>query len=270
MAKQKGKRSFMELSRKECSEASLQLLQNADSLYKDAQLLASNNSYGRATSMLIHSTEETMKAIILFLDSKGFLFRNKVKGIGGLFTNHSLRYALALLLSIFYIFSADLKKLISAARNNPQLLTNLNENQGLLKEEVFGYFKIKIQMILEEVIWFSKVEFIRQDGFYVDYVDEIKTPLNVSREEYLSVLLRVDNMNSVAAGIMTTLESEDEAIAELMEVVKNKYMESLYMIFSMFIDKYKERKANPLDNLAECLSRLSKELAEAKSFEELI
>jgi len=103
----------MTLSQKECLTASNYLLENAESLYNDAQLLAKNKSYGRAISMLIHSTEETMKAFILFIDGNGFQFRKSTNGINNLFVNHSLRYGLAMVLSVLHIFSEDLKILLT-------------------------------------------------------------------------------------------------------------------------------------------------------------
>ncbi len=87
----------MSISKRDCIAASVLVLENAQSLKRDAELLAENNSYGRAISLLIHSLEEEIKSLVLFLDGHGFQFRKRVKGINGFFVNHNLRYALSMI-----------------------------------------------------------------------------------------------------------------------------------------------------------------------------
>ncbi len=105
MSKFKGQKSFIVLTNAECIDAFNSLMDNANSLYNDAKSLASNCSYGHATSLLIQSSEEAMKAFILFLDGNGFQFRKRVSGINNLFLNHKLRYGFAVLLLVLYIFT---------------------------------------------------------------------------------------------------------------------------------------------------------------------
>jgi len=133
MPKLKGDKNFMGLTNAECIVAFKHVLDNSDSLYEDAKLLANNGSYGRATSMLIHSTEEMMKAFILFLDGHGFQFRSKVSGIHNLFVNHKLRYGLAMLLSILYILSEDLKHMLNIVKNTPKLVIDFNKDKDEAK-----------------------------------------------------------------------------------------------------------------------------------------
>jgi len=118
MSKLKGEKNFMNLNASKCMEAYKCLMDNAERLYNDAYSLANLNSYGHATSSLIHSLEEYMKAFIIFLDGKGFLFRNRVKGIENLFVNHKLRYALALVITLFAVLIDDFKKLVPRIKKN--------------------------------------------------------------------------------------------------------------------------------------------------------
>lgn len=267
MPKPTGDKNFMVLSKTECLNASKHLLENAESLYNDAVLLAGNNSYGRATSMLIHSTEETMKALILFLDSKGFQFRNKVSGINNLFVNHSLRYGLAMIVSVLHVFSEDLNKFLQNVRNDPQSIIELHKNKKVLENKFFEYFKNKIKIVLQEVIWFSKAEFLRQDGFYVDYVNEIKTPLNINKKDYEDVLLRIDGMRTFVTGLIDSFNSEDELFIEQTEELKSQFInETWYGHLGKLIDKFKNKKINPLEDLSTVINEFSDEIETKKSF----
>jgi AbiV family abortive infection protein len=269
MPKPKGNKNFMTLSQKECLTASTHLLENAEGLYNDAQLLAKNKSYGRATSMLIHSTEETMKAFILFLDGNGFQFRKNTNGINNLFVNHSLRYGLAMVLSVLHIFSEDLKYFLQRVRNEPNKLMSLSKDKAALESKFLEYFKEKIKIVLLEVIWFSKAEFLRQEGFYVDYVDKIKTPLEIDENEYNEVLVRINGMRSFVLSLIESFESDDEEFNKHLEKLKKQFLkEGWYQKIGGLIEMFRDRKTNPLENLSVAINEFSNEIQSKKSFNE--
>lgn len=267
MPKPKGNKNFMTISRKECLTASTHLLENAECLYNDAQLLAKNNSFGRATSMLIHSTEETMKAFILFLDGNGFQFRKNTNGINNLFVNHSLRYGLAMVLSVLHIFSEDLKHFLQRVRNEPGKLIYLSKDRATIERKFLEYLKEKLKIVLFEVIWFSKAEFLRQDGFYVDYVDKIKTPLEIDENEYNEVLIRINGMRSFVLSLIESFKSDDEEFNTQLEKLKKQFLkDGWYQKIGGLIAMFRDRKTNPLENLSIAINEFSNEIQSKQEF----
>lgn len=250
MSKFKGSKNFMTLSKKECLTVSNHLLKNAECLYNDAQLLEKNKSYGRATTMLIHSTEETMKAFILFLDGNGFEFRNNVKGINNLFVNHSLRYGLAMVISLLHIISEDLKKFIIKARNEPDAIISLCNDKSNFDKMIKEFMEHKINIFNQEVIWFSKLEFLRQEGLYVDYIDEILTPLNFEEDDYNEVLTRYIGLNYFVKVVMESFEIKEERHIEYLNKFRIKFLdENWYKYIGLAIYQFKCKK-NPLEKLS--------------------
>lgn len=260
MAKPKGNKNFMVLSQVDCVEAYKELFLNADSLYNDAKLLANNASYGRASSLLIHSTEETIKGLILFLDGHGFQFRNKVSGISNLFDNHQLRYVIAMFISFLHIFSEDLKYFRNKVLNEPNFIFELAKNKEKTKDIFLQYAKKKIKIINHEINWFSNLEYLRQDGFYVDYVDEIKTPLHINKTEFEEVLIRIDGMRNTISEIMLYFETNDEfLLKEILKMKKQLIIENWYENLGILIKNIKDRKKDPLKDFSNILSEISQE-----------
>ena len=243
MKKSKGNKSFMMLTKKECIEASIIIQSNADNLYNDAKILANNKSYGHATSLLIHSTEESMKAFILFLDGNGFQFRNRVDGISNLFVNHKLRYGLAMLLSILHIFSEDIKQLIPKIVNSTKLTFDFVKDKEQLGDLLLKYIQTRIKTVILEVSWFSKAEFFRQDGFYVDYIDEIKTPLQIKETDFKAVLLRIDGLRSFLHDYIKSFDTNDKKILKGIENLKEQFIsENWYEKIAKVIELFKDKK----------------------------
>jgi AbiV family abortive infection protein len=268
--KPRGNKTFMVLTKAECIVASNHLLQNAESFYNDARLLANNNSFGHATSLLIQSTEETMKALILFLDGKGFQFRRSVKGINNFFVNHKLRYGLAMIMSIMYTFSEDLKLLFRIIMRDPYAFEYLNDKRQQMENFVVTYLKRKILIVLNEVEWFSKAEFLRQDGFYVDFMDDIKTPLQISKADYEDVHLRIDGMRSIVIAFIQSFESQDELFIKYVTKLKNQFItENWYENIGNVIDKFKDKRVNPYEEMFLNLTEFLAEITVKKSLDEL-
>src|SRR5579859_8076673 len=96
----------------------LNLPKKDDQKWNSAIMLAKSEDYGGAVSLLIISIEELIKSIILFMDGKGFEFRN-VKGINTFFRNHQIRYIIAFVMFAMNIIGEDLVKFILKIRENP-------------------------------------------------------------------------------------------------------------------------------------------------------
>lgn len=265
MPRPKGNKNFMTLSQKECLTTSKRSLENAEGSYRDALLLAKNKSYGRAISILIISSEETMKAFILFLDGNGFQFRKNVKGINNLFVNHSLRYALAFVLSVLQIFSDDLDYFLQKARNDQKKLISLSKDKEALSIKIMEYFKRKVENIRQEVNWFSDLGYLREEGFYVDFVDEIKTPMQIDEKKYNDVLIRLNNMRTFMSTLIDSIEEDNESLNNYLEQLKKRFLnEDWYQKIGELIQMFRDRKTNPFQELSNFIDEVLSEIEEQK------
>ena len=131
------------------------------------------------------------------------------------------------------------------------------------------YFKEKIKIVLLEVIWFSKAEFLRQEGFYVDYVDKIKTPLEIDENEYNEVLVRINGMRSFVLSLIDSFKSDDKEFNKHLEKPKKQFLkEGWYQKIGGLIELFKDRKTNPLENLSLAINEFSNEIGSKKTFNE--
>lgn len=71
-----------------------------------------------ACSFAIISTEELVKAFIVFWDGQGFNFR-KIKGMSTIFRNHRIRYFILFLLYVMGLLNDELRKLMSTVIQKP-------------------------------------------------------------------------------------------------------------------------------------------------------
>lgn len=261
MSKPRGHKNYMTLNAKECLIAFKYLQDNADSLFNDATTLAESRSYGHATSLLIHSTEEYMKAFILFLDGNGFQFRNRVPGISNIFVNHKLRYGLALIITLLAILIDDFKVLLPHIKKTYNLTFDLKRDKEQIQNEMVSYMNKRLQSAVQEVQWFSEAEFLRQDGLYVDYVNNIKTPLDITKTNFEETLLRINRLRSFIIDYISGFDSEDKIIIQGIENLKVQFsVEKWYEKIGGLIELFKDNKKNPFIDLSTLISTFSNEL----------
>lgn len=88
-------KAFIDLTPEESEDLDLAIYKNALQLRKDAQFLANGrNSYSSANSLLILSSEEVIKAILVFLHSKNFTVYG-LEGSKKFFLDHKIRHHIA-------------------------------------------------------------------------------------------------------------------------------------------------------------------------------
>lgn len=270
MSKPKGNKNFMSLSKKECLEVAKETFRNSDGMYNDGVALAKINSFGRATSLLILSMEENMKAVILYLDGNGFQFRPKVKGIQNLFINHKLRYPLALVLSGFNIFRKDLREFIFKIKDNPAVIKDFDKNKKKWEDLAKGYFIEKVKQFIAEIKWFSSAEYLRQEGMYVDYDDVLKTPLDIDEQDYNEVYVRVSAIKEFTTDFLTAFDEkgEEEFKRQLKELQKQFITGQWYEKIGGVISKFNTKDTNPLLALLSNVQEFESEMLEDFNNEE--
>jgi AbiV family abortive infection protein len=242
MSKEESAKRIMNLSKQECLDLSKVCLANADSKYNDALLLSKSGSFGNATSQLMVCMEELMKATVLSLDGNGFQFRQNVKGIVHLFKNHKLRYFLAFAISVFYVFGRDIKWFLIKLKGNPDKFINLDIKNKTFQKQAMAWLINKFRTIEKEVTWFSNADIYRQDGFYVDYIDGVRSPLSITERQFMDFKNRISNFRTVTKEFIFILKVEGNDV----EVFK----EQVVKLQARFIeDKYYQRLGELVTNL---------------------
>lgn len=253
--------NYMSISKEEMLRLLEELEDNSENLYNDAVIVSKRSSYGTATSLLIQSLEESMKFSILLMDYHGFQFRHKVKGIKSVFTNHSMRYGIGMILTLFHVLALDIQKGFETFRKSPKETLAMMKNKSYREQFLSGFIKQKLLEFQKESEWYAKAEYLRQSGFYVDYKGGLKSPLQISEQDYKDVLIRM-------GGVRSILELFKEAFQEhamnpdknIIEIQHNFIKEGYYELLGGVTEMFGRGMPNPLLLLSGNLKVLSREL----------
>lgn len=244
---------FSGFSQEECLIRYKDLIENSEQKWKSAQTLASNHDFGGAISYLTISIEKLAKGLIVLLEGKGFEIR-RVNSIDVfLRKNHSIRFLMAFLMFALGVFGEDALQWINKIRDNPESeikkLKVLTKDKKSLEKKIKIYFLRKWVKLSGEINWFSQLEVFRQNGFYTDFLQELKSPLSLTDNDYMKVLQRLELVRKVGIFIISALEENnselDQALIRLKESV-----EGFYPFLEIFLQKLqKKRDAFSLINL---------------------
>lgn len=169
--------TFFTLSPQQSKDLDIPLYFNARHLYNDAALLANkNSSYNRATSLLVLSLEELIKACLVKMHSES-LQVYKLKDAKYFFSNHKIRHQIAQLVEVGNSFYEVLEKWQKKGRKGPlQTMSKMLQifliahgaNERLKKLEKFNDYK--------------------NNGLYVGYRDQLLDPQKkIGESEYCEV-----------------------------------------------------------------------------------
>lgn len=170
--------TFINLSAIQSKGIDEAIFKNAKQLKKDALLIAANNkSYSSATSLLILSSEEVIKAILVLLHSQEYKVY-QIKDARKFFTDHKVRHEVATILEFLNgiaagLMTIDQKKevLEVASSNNDSFLTNLKNSLNSVKD-----FLEPISNSLERIKAVQGFDALKNKGLYVDYKDQLIIP----------------------------------------------------------------------------------------------
>lgn len=96
----KHQKTFFDLTQKESKGLNGIIFKNARQLKKDAKLIAEiNKSFSSANSLLVLSSEEVIKALLVLLHSEGYKVY-KISDASKFFHNHEIRHQLAKLIEM--------------------------------------------------------------------------------------------------------------------------------------------------------------------------
>ena len=188
-------KQIINLDRSSLDNLSNELFINANSLKKDSEVLFSvRNSISSANSLLILSSEEIIKAILVLMYKEGYEV-HKMKEANKFFKDHKIRHQIAKIVDLtISLFEAG--EIWEKKRNNPRFKSKYK----LLN--VIGNFILDIGDTLEPIAnsndRIKKLEKFNDDknkGFYVDFRNEIISPqYNKDKSTYEENLIIVERL----------------------------------------------------------------------------
>ncbi len=177
--------NFLNITPKNSVGIDLLIYSNALKLKKDAILIADKNkSYSTATSLLVLSSEEIIKAFLILLHSENYNVYS-IDNAKKFFSDHKIRHDLAKIIEVTVtLFDTGISF----------LSTEDNGNKGNILSK-FTYwidlFATALQPIKSSVKRFNKLEEfnnLKNQGLYVDYRSKLLIPKDIVGEnDYLQV-----------------------------------------------------------------------------------
>lgn len=173
---------FINLSREKSKNLDSVVFKNSKNLHKDALILAANHSYSTASSLLILSLEECIKAQYILLYAEG-IDVYKTQRANKIFTSHTERHdvakSLEMVLGIFEIID----KLFS-----PVEKFNNSSSTGLLNIARFINSFVVILQTRDRIRSIGNFNKMKNNGFYVDYLEKVMIPDEIVRKEEFAVI----------------------------------------------------------------------------------
>lgn len=168
--------SFLNISRKEAKKIHFEVYANAASLKKDAlTLVTRNNSFGSATSLMILSSEELVKAILLCLHGEGYEI-HKLKDAKRFYKNHEVRHQIVQLLEVGSSIYESIKK-YDEQRANPKFsIKNKFWNNIINGLSIAAEISGTAIKSTEKIKMLQNFNNLKNAGLYSDYIDTFQTP----------------------------------------------------------------------------------------------
>lgn len=229
-------RTFLNISAAECKKAYIALLDNAQEHLSSAKLLAEKKKYGHAVTLIVLSTEEMVKAVILYFDSYEMGIR-KVKGAKRFFSEHKIRHFFALM---FQIMTSAIRPLLAVFNKLKEELHNPEveiELTGEIENAIFEKDQEKIKKAysyLNDVMdWWEEADKHKQKGLYVDYKNGLITPREFVKGDYDKALFVAEMFHTDSVLMINHFEKQPEE--EKIQVVKDS-REKIADVFAQIIN----------------------------------
>lgn len=183
-------KTFLTLDKKESLEVSDHTIKNAIILQETAKYAAENNNYGVATSLMILSIEEVIKAQVLFFQGVGIRV-HRIKNANKIFSSHKDKHQVATQLQFSKIIEGFIKainyepkekKYKTGVRFMDSLLGGLHDIVNILQPVTL--ISKSIDQMSANVEWLKKANDIKNKGFYVDYKSDVELPQNITFDTF--------------------------------------------------------------------------------------
>ncbi len=183
--------SFINLSREKSKGLHQHIYNNAIRLKRDSSTLAKvNESYASASSLLILSSEEIIKSILVLLHSKEYRVY-LLKDANRFFKDHIIRHNLQMLIETGMSLFQAVEKWDTRKSQRSIPVTSkkwLNEALEFLSDTL--YVVAETSQAMSRINDILKFNDQKNAGFYVDYKNRILNPHEaISQKDYDSIVL---------------------------------------------------------------------------------
>lgn len=183
-------KKFLNISPKESKGLDKTIYKNALNLKKDAILIAEKRkSFSSASSLLILSTEECVKSILVLLHSESYNVY-QIKDAKKFFSDHVIRHQIAMFIVTALGFQNVFKNGLNLDPKNALLLKSQKFDDLLKFMESFIPLLEPIHTETSpDLKYLQDFNLIKNKGFYVDYIDKLFVPKEkVTFDDYAKVL----------------------------------------------------------------------------------
>lgn len=257
-------KNLLTLNKTEKRKVVKELLKNGESKRASSQTLVENNDIASAIHLQILSMEEDIKAMILMLDAHGFKIIENVQHINSIFKNHRLRFVTGFILSSLSYFKEDIERLPELARNKRLVKAILSKKTYFLKP-VLLHLANRAMQIQDELFLFSEMERIRQMANYVDFVNEIHSPSNLTIDDFELVQKRVLKINSTVLLIDRNLKS-NQITADLVETMNSS---NVFDVLNHITQWSKKNDVKKLKNFTDDIQSFIEYISDEENVEEM-
>ena len=187
-------RKFLNLSPKDSKGLDKPIYKNATSLKRDAIFIAEKRkSYSAATSLLVLSTEECVKSILVLLHSENYnIYR--IKDAKKFFYDHEIRHQIGM----FVIMGLEFQIVFNNGFNlDPAKVQNLRSKSFSDLLNITEDILMKLEPLYDatnpDIEYLQEFNVIKNNGFYVDYSDELIVPKEKITFQDYSKTLKINN-----------------------------------------------------------------------------
>jgi AbiV family abortive infection protein len=238
-----GTSTFLNLSPKDSKGFDKPLYKNALSLKRDAILIAEKRkSYSSASSLLILSTEECVKSILVLLHSENYKIY-RIKEAKNIFSDHVFRHHIAMLIEVaLTIFENWYKK--EQSKKNKLFNSKIKLFENL--KNIIVLFD-KILKTKANVDYLQEFNNIKNKGFYVDYRDGLIDPnIEVTIIEYNKILKITNRVFKFNKLLRILFHKKIENHMEKVKIVKWEENIREFIDHGMTVFSSKELRKNSL------------------------
>jgi hypothetical protein len=102
-----------------------------------------------------------------------------------------------------------------------------------------------------EYEWFSKLDVFRQDAFYCDYDDYLKSPIHITPDEYQRLSERMQAVRATVKDLIVSVWSEEVVYKNHIEMMKKFMIEKgIYKHIETGLKDVRLARTNPFDVVA--------------------
>lgn len=188
-------RKFINLSPKESEGIDEIICRNAYRLKKSAEILVKqNNNYSIGLSILILSSEEIVKAILVFMHSKS-LQVYKIKDAKKFFSDHKIRHGVAQMIEVGNGLFESIS-LWESRHERKKLFVTKNKKLNSFLNTINDIIKSSAPAVesYENVYKIQEFNDLKNKGLYVDYKNELLDPIDISLSTYQESKIIIDKI----------------------------------------------------------------------------